>query len=109
MTEIFPTAGSFGWDDTASIVPTSMVPSYAGTSAYLLMTKYNNYGGAVKRLNAINEQLGMLDMATAPNFMLNGLKRAGVEPSPYTSGTYGPSSATAMALRSGALWAEDSV
>jgi len=40
------TPGSFGWDDTASIVPSSMVPSYAGTSSYLLMTKYNNYLGA---------------------------------------------------------------
>ncbi len=39
------TPGSFGWDDTASIVPASMVPSYKGTSSYLLMTKYNNYGG----------------------------------------------------------------
>jgi hypothetical protein len=38
--------GSFGWDNTASIVPASMVPSYNGTSSYLLMTKYNNYGGA---------------------------------------------------------------
>jgi hypothetical protein len=37
--------GSFGWDNTASIVPASMVPSYKGTSQYLLMTKYNNYGG----------------------------------------------------------------
>ncbi len=37
--------GSFGWDDTASIVPSSMVPSYKGTSTYLLMTKYNNYCG----------------------------------------------------------------
>ncbi|MGH9643726.1 MAG: hypothetical protein ACRD3Q_15055, partial [Terriglobales bacterium] len=37
--------GSFGWDDTASIVPSSMVPSYTGTSSYLLMTKYNNYCG----------------------------------------------------------------
>lgn len=38
--------GSFGWDDTASIIPATMVPSYAGTSSYLLMTKYNNYAGA---------------------------------------------------------------
>jgi hypothetical protein len=40
------TPGSFGWDDTASIVPASMVPSYSGTSTYLLMSKYNNYAGA---------------------------------------------------------------
>jgi hypothetical protein len=38
-------AGSFGWDDTVSIVPSSMVPSYLGTSSYLLMTKYNDYAG----------------------------------------------------------------
>jgi len=37
--------GAFGWDDTASVVPSYMVPSYGGTSSYLLMTKYNNYAG----------------------------------------------------------------
>jgi hypothetical protein len=37
------TPGAFGWDDTASIVPTSMVPSYHGTSPYLIFSKYNDY------------------------------------------------------------------
>jgi hypothetical protein len=39
------TPGSFGWDDTVSIVPVSMVPSYRGGAPYLVMSKYNNYIG----------------------------------------------------------------
>ena len=38
--------GGFGWDITVSIVPVAAVPSYTGASPYLIMTKYNNYGGA---------------------------------------------------------------
>lgn len=35
------TPGSFGWDNTPSIVPGSMM----GRAGYLLLTKYNNYAG----------------------------------------------------------------
>ena len=35
--------GSFGWDDSASVVPSRLVPSYTGKSSYLVLTKYNNY------------------------------------------------------------------
>jgi len=47
-----------------------------GMSERLIVSHYeNNYGGAVKRLNLIDEQLAELDYAKAPGFMLNGLKR----------------------------------
>jgi Fe-Mn family superoxide dismutase len=47
-----------------------------GLSENILRSHYdNNYTGAVKRLNAIDEQLANLDFATAPNFTINGLKR----------------------------------
>jgi Fe-Mn family superoxide dismutase len=47
-----------------------------GMSERLIVSHYeNNYGGAVKRLNAIVEQLGARDFVTAPVFVVNGLKR----------------------------------
>jgi len=39
------TPGGFGWDYTAALVPAAMVPSYQGTSSYLIFAKYNNYAG----------------------------------------------------------------
>ena len=39
------TSGSFGWDDTVSVIAAPAVPSYTGKSSYLLMSTYNNYAG----------------------------------------------------------------
>ncbi|SOZ38416.1 superoxide dismutase [Cupriavidus neocaledonicus] len=48
----------------------------SGLSEKLIVSHYeNNYGGAVKRLNAIAAELSALDVAAAPVFVLNGLKR----------------------------------
>ena len=47
-----------------------------GLSEKLIVSHYeNNYGGAVKRLNAIVDQLQALDYSSAPVFTINGLKR----------------------------------
>src|SRR5437763_16667174 len=47
-----------------------------GISEKLIVSHYeNNYGGAVRRLNGITEQLAALDFAAAPVFVINGLKR----------------------------------
>ena len=48
----------------------------SGLSTQLLESHYeNNYGGALRRLNAITEQLESLDWATTPGHVINGLKR----------------------------------
>jgi Fe-Mn family superoxide dismutase len=45
-------------------------------SERLIVSHYEtNYGGAVKRLNLIDEQLAALDFANASGFLVNGLKR----------------------------------
>ena len=47
-----------------------------GLSLKLIESHYeNNYGGAVRRLNAITAQLEALDFAKAPGYVVNGLKR----------------------------------
>ena len=47
-----------------------------GLSLPLMESHYeNNYGGALRRLNAITEQLESMDFEKAPGHVLNGLKR----------------------------------
>ena len=47
-----------------------------GLSLKLIESHYeNNYGGALRRLNAITEQLESLDFESTPGHIINGLKR----------------------------------
>jgi Fe-Mn family superoxide dismutase len=47
-----------------------------GLSQRLIESHYeNNYGGALRRLNAITEKLSSLDFSTTPGYVINGLKR----------------------------------
>jgi Fe-Mn family superoxide dismutase len=60
-----------------TVKPLSCDPTkLKGLSEKLIVSHYeNNYGGAVRRLNAITAQLAELDVAEAPGFVINGLKR----------------------------------
>jgi hypothetical protein len=86
--------GSFGWDDTASVVPASMVPSYTGTSSYLVMTKYNNYcgvgSGTGKNEVAILDPNATEHDPIIPNtlVMKEVLTHLGVTPDPDCPGGY---------------------
>ncbi|MBA4265290.1 MAG: superoxide dismutase [Comamonadaceae bacterium] len=61
----------------ARIQPLPFEPAaLAGLSVRLLESHHqNNYGGAVKRLNAIRTQLDGTPFSSTPGFELNGLKR----------------------------------
>ncbi len=57
--------------------PLSCNPSaLSGLSEKLIVSHWeNNYGGAVKRLNAIEQKVAELNWTSAPVFEINGLKR----------------------------------
>jgi hypothetical protein len=78
------TPGAFGWDDTASMVAASLVPSYHGSSSYLIMTKYNNYAGlggdGVNELAILDPNDTQIDPRTGATVMKEVLKIAGVTP-----------------------------
>jgi hypothetical protein len=65
------TPGSFGWDNTPSVVPAQCVPSYNGKSTYLILTKYNNYAGYGPMGNGQNK-VAVLDPNAGTPDPLNG-------------------------------------
>ncbi len=78
------TTGLFGWDDTPSVVPTSMIPGYAGTSSYLIMSKYNNYfgtgGNGLNQVAILDPNATQVDARTGVTVM--GVVEAILSPTP---------------------------
>ena len=78
------TPGAFGWDDTASIVSASLVPSYHGSSNYLVLTKYNNYvqtgGDGVNKIALLDPNSSMSDPISGATVMQEVLTKAGPTP-----------------------------
>ncbi len=80
------TPGAFGWDDTPSIVPAGAVPSYTGTSTYLLLTKYNNYanpgigGNGVNKVAVLDPDATETDPVSGQTTMNEVVTIAGVTP-----------------------------
>src|SRR5207253_115955 len=64
---------TFGWDDTASVVPVTAMPFYLGPSSYLLLTKYNNYvqagGNGRNYIALIDPNVSMRDPITGVTVM----------------------------------------
>jgi hypothetical protein len=77
---------AFGWDDTASIVPATAIPSYTGPSTYLLLTKYNNYadpgigGTGVNLVAVVDPNVSEVDPISGATVMSPVITVAGVTP-----------------------------
>jgi hypothetical protein len=83
--------GSFGWDDTASIVPAAMLAGYSGNSPYLVMTKYNNYaragtGDAKNKVAVLDPNASQPDFISGLPVMKEVLTILGPTPDPNYPG-----------------------
>ncbi len=85
-------AGDFGWDCTPSVLPRKSVPSYTGTSPYLLLSKYNNYGGiggdGLNKVAVLDPFASMLDPQTGATVMNEVLTIVGPTPDPAYPGGF---------------------
>jgi hypothetical protein len=92
LTQSSGVPGSFGWDDTPSIVPASLVPSYQGSSSYLLMTKYNNYAGiggdGLNRIAILDPNSSQVDPRTGVTVMKEVISILGPTPDEEYDGSF---------------------
>lgn len=78
-------SGAFGWDNTPSVVKSSLVPSYAGASKYLLLTKYNHYannGDGINKVAILDPNDTQTDVYTGATVMKEIMTQAGPTPDP---------------------------
>jgi hypothetical protein len=95
---------AFGWDDTAAIVPASAVPSYTGSSTYLLLTKYNNYGGGaggtgINQVAVVDPTTSFVDPISGVTTMKPVIAVTGVTPDPGN----GPNAVREWCINSAAI------
>src|SRR5438445_13190874 len=72
-----PSPRKFAAPGTLMVRPFLLKPQWMnGLSERLIVSHYvNNYGGALRRLNAIRARLAKVDWTSAATFEINGLKR----------------------------------
>ncbi len=84
--------GAFGWDDSASIVPKALVQAYTGSSAYLILTKYNNYadggigGNGMNKVAVLDPNTSMIDPISGAAVMSEVLTILGPTANPNLAG-----------------------
>ncbi len=86
-------SGSFGWDNTASFVPSSAIANYGTTSPYLVLTKYNDYAGwnkgqGINRVAILDPNKTSLDSISGQQLMKEVITVVGVTPDAEFTATF---------------------